>query len=91
MDKINQIVEDLKKVKLDITDEGDIQDFLGVNITMKEDGTIHLTQSHLIDQIVSDLGLSKDNVKTKRTPAMSFNILRRDEDGKDFDKSFNYR
>ena len=91
MDEIDQIVKDLKKAKLDITDEGDIQDFLGVNISMKKDGTIHLTQPHLVDQIISDLGLSQDNVRVKSTPAMSSNILRRDEDGEDFDKSFNYR
>jgi hypothetical protein len=32
--------------------EGDIQDFLGVNIDRKDDGSIHLTQPHLIDQIL---------------------------------------
>ena len=91
MDEINKIVEDLKKAKLNITDEGDIQDFLGVNIDMKKDGTIHLTQPHLIDQIISDLGLTQENVKIKETPSMSSKILRRDDTGQDFDKSFNYR
>ena len=90
-DEIDQIVKDLKKANLNITDEGDIQDFLGVNIEMKKDGTIHLTQPHLVDQITSDLGLTQDNVKIKETPSMSSKILKRDEDGQEFDKSFNYR
>ena len=90
-DEIDQIVKDLKKANLNITDEGDIQDFLGVNISMKKDGTIHLTQPHLIDQIISDLGLTQDNVKVKETPAKSSQLLTRDVKGKDFDKSFHYR
>ena len=52
MDEIDQIVKDLKKAKLNVTDKGDIQDFLGVNIQHKSDGTINLTQPHLVDQIL---------------------------------------
>eukprot|EP00978_Attheya_sp_CCMP212_P007481 scaffold17327_cov67-Attheya_sp.AAC.5 len=41
----------------DVTDEGQLSDYLGVKIERKDDGTIHLiTQPHLIDQIISDLG-----------------------------------
>ena len=39
--EIDQIIEQIKAAKLDITVEGDIQDFLGVNITRKGDGSIH--------------------------------------------------
>jgi Reverse transcriptase (RNA-dependent DNA polymerase) len=42
--EIEQVIEDIKRAKLDITVEGDIQDFLGINIERKSDGTIHLTQ-----------------------------------------------
>ena len=31
-DEINQIIKEMKQAKLDITEEGDMQDFLGVNI-----------------------------------------------------------
>ena len=54
-----------------LTIEGDIQDFLGVNIEKKKDRTIHLTQPHLIDQIPKDLRLDKYRVTTKTTPASS--------------------
>ena len=89
--EIDQIIKDLKKANLNITDEGDIQDFLGVNISMKKDGTVHLTQPHLIDQILGDLALAQDNVKGKNIPAMSSKILTRDKKGKPFDGGFNYR
>ena len=89
--EIDEIIKDLQKAKLNITDEGDIQDFLGVNIAKKADGTIHLTQPHLVDQILNDLNMSQDNVKVKSTPAMMSKLLKRDEQGVEFDKSFHYR
>jgi hypothetical protein len=90
--EIEQIIKDLKKAKLDITDEGDIQDFLGVNIDIRNDGTVNLTQPHLIDQILKELKMSdNDNMKLKDTPAKCSEILKRAPDGKDFDKSFHYR
>jgi hypothetical protein len=89
--EIDQIIEDVKKAKLDITIEGDLQDFLGVNIEQKEDGTIHLTQPHLIDQILTDLRLDQDQVKVKTMPASSSRLLSRHSDSEPFDNSFNYR
>ena len=89
--EIDRVVEDLKKAKLDITVEGDLQDFLGVNIDRKPDGTIHLTQPHLIDQIITDLRLNDDNVKTKSTPTSSSKLLTRHSDSPSFDNSFHYR
>ena len=89
--EIEQVVKDLKKAKLNITDEGDIQDFLGVNINQKEDGTINLTQPHLVDQILKDMSMIQTNVKPKPIPAMASKLLKRDEDGEDFDNSFHYR
>ena len=89
-EEIDQIIKDIKAAKLDITDEGDIQDFLGINIAMKK-GEIHLTQPHLIEQVLKDLRMDGDKVNTKSIPAMTSRILTRDPDGEDFDKSFHYR
>ena len=90
--EIEQIIKDMKKAKLDITIEGDLQDFLGVNIDRKPDGTIHLTQPQLIDQILDDLRMNHDEkVKPKSTPAKSSVILFSHLDSPAFDKSFNYR
>ena len=89
--EIDQIVKDLKRAKLNVTDEGDIQDFLGVNIDKQDYGTIKLSQPHLVDQILKDLNMSNDNVKVKTTPAMVSKLLKRDEAGQNFDNSFHYR
>jgi hypothetical protein len=88
--EINQIIDELRQAKLDVTDEGSIQDFLGVRIDRKPDGSIHLTQPHLIDQILKDLRLD-EKAKTKAIPAMSSKILHKHRDSEPFDNSFNYR
>ena len=77
-DEINQIIKEMKQAKLDTTEEGDMQDFLGVNIERKPDGSIHLTQPHLIDQILQDLRLDKDEVleKTKVRISTPFRLSR---------------
>ncbi len=86
------MINELKsKANLAITVEGDLADFLGVNIDRKPDGTIHLTQSHLIDQILEDLRLNDNKVKERSTPAASSRVLLRHSESEAFDNSFNYR
>ena len=60
-DEINQIIKEMQEAKLNMTVEGDLQDFLGVNIERRPDGSISLTQPHLIDQILDDLCINKDD------------------------------
>ena len=57
-EEIDQIVEDLKRAKFILSVEGDLKDFLRVNIERQVDVTINLTQQHLIYNIVTDLHLS---------------------------------
>jgi hypothetical protein len=66
-----------------------LQDFLGVNIEKKTDGTIHLTQPHLIDQILEDLKMT-ETTKPKTTPAASSKLLKRHSNSSPSDMSFNY-
>jgi hypothetical protein len=73
--EIDQIIKEMQETKLDVTIEGDLQDFLGANIERKADGVIHLTQPHLIDQILKDLRLEDENVTTKPTPASASKLL----------------
>jgi hypothetical protein len=89
--EINQIIKEMEKVKLDITVEGDLQDFLGVHIERMPDSSINLTQPHLIDQILDNLRLNDDNVSEKTIPATSSKLLSRHNDSEPFDNSFNYR
>jgi hypothetical protein len=74
--EIEQVIKDIKKVNLNITEEGDLEDFLGVQVQRKKDGSVHLTQPQLIDQILKDLRLDQENVTTKDIPASSSKILK---------------
>lgn len=76
---------------LKLTVEGGIDDFLGVTIDRKDDGSFHLTQRRLIDDILKELRLDSDNVNTKTTPAAVSTVLKRHSTSESFDGSFNYR
>jgi hypothetical protein len=60
-------------------DEGDIENFLGINIAHKleDDGSvmITMTQPGLIDQILEDMGLVGNKVMQKKTPAKEIYFL----------------
>ena len=90
--EIDQIIQEIEqKAKLSITVTGDLAYFLGVSIDRRDDGTIHLLQPHLIDQILKDLRLDKEDVKPRSTPAASSKLLTRHSDSKSFYGLFNYR
>jgi hypothetical protein len=90
--EIQRVIDELQgKAKLAITVEGDLADFLGVNIDRRSDGSIHMSQPHLIDQILNDLRLNDESTKTRSTPAASSKLLARHPSSPDFDNSFNYR
>jgi len=89
--EIEEVIEAIRKAKLDITVEGDLQDFLGVNITRKDDGSIEFTQPQLIDKILSATGMNHGKVKPKDTPMASSHILRRHSDSEPFDNNFHMR
>ena len=49
---MDDVVADLKKSDLGVSVEGTIEDFLGVNIDRRKYGSIQLTKTHMIYQIV---------------------------------------
>ena len=73
--EMDQVIQDIKDAKLDITVEGDIQDFLGVNMDRRKDGSIAFTQPHLIDKVPKTMNMDQPNPKPKDTPAASSRIL----------------
>ncbi len=90
--ELGKIIEDMKWVELELTVEGDISDFLGVNIQCHRDGTVHLTQPHLIDSILKELGLQADSAKSKAMPAASSKLLGCHDDALPHDEdNFHYR
>jgi hypothetical protein len=54
---------------LDFHLEDDVTGFLGVLMTLKENGEIEKTQMGLIDQVIASMGLDKANIS--KTPAES--------------------
>ena len=90
-EEIQQVIADLKTAQLEVTVEGTLEDFLGVHIKRETDGSINLTQPHLAEQIVKDLGVSNPKTHSKPTPAKSSKILFAHKDSADFDESFHYR
>ena len=92
---IDEAIKDLnnkKKAKnnYDLEDQGDITDYLGINFDTMDDGKIHMTQPHLIDQIISEVGITMKE-PGKVTPALSSKILRRCADEPSVKPKFNYR
>jgi Reverse transcriptase (RNA-dependent DNA polymerase) len=90
-DELDTIIEEMKGTGSNVTVEGEISDFLGVKTEHKDDGTIHLTQPHLIDSILKELNLDRPDNNSKDTPAASSKILGRHPESKDFDNYFHYR
>ena len=89
--ELDEVIADMKASELDITVEGDITDFLGVNIVRRDDNTFELTQPHLIDDILTELRLTADRTQAKSTPAAISKILTRCPQSPAHDDHFHYR
>jgi hypothetical protein len=76
---------------LKITVQGSVADFLGVEVTYDSHGMIHLHQCHLVNSILRDLCIEKDNTSVKLTPSPTSKLLSRHSNSTDFDNHFNYR
>ena len=89
--ELDNIISKMKAVGLKMTYEDSVDDFLVVNIQHKEDGTIHLTQPHLIDSILNNLCLAGTNIASKPTPCAITTILWRHLDAEPFNQHCHYR
>ena len=89
---LDEAVQVIKDIGLDVTEEeGGLEDFLGVNIKRVGETRYHLSQPHLIEQILKDTRMDGDYVSTKATPALSSTIITAHPDSPDFVKAFDYR
>ena len=73
----------------DLSDEGQIEDYLDIHVNHLTNEKIKLSQLHLIDQILKDVQLSS-NAKFKYTPAVSSRIIKRCESSPAFQPHFHY-
>lgn len=83
--EIDEFISDILKAGLNVSDEGELKEFLGVRITKMENGGLNFTQSHLINSILQDLDM-KDNTKSKPTPSTKHSMIREDPERKPFDE-----
>lgn len=87
--EIDGLITGLKQ-EFNITDEGDLKEYLGVLVEKQSDGTMKLSQPHLIAQVLSDLWFdNKTNVK--QTPAPGGQVLKREMEAKGMAEDFHYR
>ena len=91
INKVQQVVKDLKEAGYDIEDKSTINDYLGVNCTYLDEKTIELTQPQLIQQIIEDSKIMKKKFVPPQTPAKSSKILQRHKDSKPHDQAWHYR
>ena len=89
---IDAVVADLQACshRFTVDNQGDIGNFLGIQVQRLSDGTIQLTQPQLIDSIIKDLHLQRGS-NVKQTPAVPTNHLHKDTDGLDMTQEFHYR
>ena len=87
---VDKAIQDLKNENLNIEDQGDIADYLGINFNYEQNGTIVMSQPQLIDQLIVDVKF-KNTKNLPDTPALSTHILQRDENASPFNKHFHYR
>ncbi len=90
--KIDNLLAELKKVGLPVTDEGTISQYLGIQVKRNGDSFL-LTQTPLIDKISSTVGFSPDRVSKddRKVPAKAGEALGSDPDGDPFTENWDYR
>jgi hypothetical protein len=87
-------IDELKTI-FEIDVQGDLQDYLGIQIQSK-DGSLHMSQRHLIDSILQDLSLLDKNgaphskVTTKDLPSMISRKITADTNRPPFTYTWNY-
>jgi hypothetical protein len=52
--EVDKAINDMKKL-FNIDDQGDLKDYLSINVEKLPNGDIKLTQPHLINQIITEL------------------------------------
>ena len=57
--EIDKVIAELRALKYNISDEGDISDYLGVKVQALADGNIKLSQPQMIRTILKDLGFNE--------------------------------
>ncbi|KAL7561436.1 hypothetical protein ACA910_009292 [Epithemia clementina (nom. ined.)] len=87
---LNNEIAQLHK-SFQLTDKGELKDYLGVRFIKQQNGIIKLCQPKIIDRCLKSVSLNADDVKTHDTPAESTTILHADKHGEKRKSEWNYR
>jgi hypothetical protein len=68
----------------DLTDDGELKNYLGTRFEKKPDGSIELTQLKMIERVLRLVGLDPESTRTKMhdTSASDHKLLDQDPNGK---------
>jgi hypothetical protein len=84
---IDESIEAIKATGMELNVEDDVAGFLGVHLNHKGNGQVVLTQTGLIERVISGMGLEDANPKSTPAPRET---LGRDVGGSLFSEEFNY-
>jgi hypothetical protein len=87
--QLQDVNKEIQDLGLNIEDQGNPADYIGVNIKKLKDGSYEFTQRALIISIIDDVGLK--DAKVKPVPAKVSLQLHAFKDKPPFDLNFNYR
>ena len=90
-EEIEDTVQQIKGTGLKITEEGTIDDFVGVHIKRTTEGCFELSQETLIKSILKDLHLDQESTTSKATPAKVNEVMHAHLDSPEHDEHFHYR
>ena len=90
--KIDAEIKSLQQ-DCDLTDDGDLKDYLGIRFGRHKDGSVTLTQPRMMERVFDIVGLdpTSDKVRLHDTPTSSECILDNNPNGKPRLQSWNYR
>ena len=87
--EIESIIDSLKR-DYDLTDEGKLNEYLGIKIEVLRDGTRVLTQPLLMKRILEAVGIETNRIKRKRRRTPANRVLQKDEGGHKREQTWDY-
>ena len=86
----DDIFNELQKRKFKLTDEGTMEEYLGIHIDHNDDGSFRMSQSFLIERIINFIpGMAE--ARSAKSPACSSIVLTKDIEGEPRKEQWNYR
>ena len=86
----DKIYAELERRKFKLTDEGTLEEYLGLQIKHYDDGSFRVSQPMLINRILATIPGMKE-ARSAKSPAVSGAVLSKDEDGELRQEHWNYR